>query len=357
MVICTGLVPTGSARTISHKIKTKRPTAFELLDKYTKALDSTFSFIDHYEKSTKFNNRFQHIQARRTNRGKKFERGQVRHDDQRFYYQSYTWGDVNPRLRDIPKDAAVYHCHIVDGKEKKTYQHYRTANLLGKAGRFPKVTPQKVVLSRHFGVSYIVGYIGSDERLDAILRKADNISVRKTTENVGGSECFVIDADTKCGRYSVWLDPEHGFHSVKVRRRAKGGGYTHSRLMSKGETALTYLDTVRFEKVDGLWVPMEADAGCDRIMPSGDFVKEDYHYKRTQIILNPNHDKLGSFADPIFEDPNNDPELENGTRVTINFLPTRYTWQNGQVVDEKGQKVDLEKLIRLKVKKPKPKRK
>ena len=344
LLFCAGFVPVCSARSRRGKAKPVHSTPRELLDKYTQALDSTLSFIEHYEKSTKVSYRLP--SGRLQDKGKGFKRGQVRHDDQRIYYQEYTCGDFNQKLRDLPEDAAVYRCHIVDGKDKKTYQHYRTSNLLGKAGRFPKVTPQKVVLSRHFGVSYIVGYIGSDERLDAILRKADSISVRKTTENVGGSECFVIDADTKCGRYSVWLDPEHGFHSAKVRRRAKGGDYTHSRLMSKGETALTYLDTVRFEKVDGLWVPMEADAGCDRVMPSGDFVKEDYHYKRTQIILNPDHDKLGSFADPIFEDPNNDPELVNGTRVTINFLPTRYTWQDGQVVDEKGQKVDLEKLIR-----------
>ena len=39
-------------------------------------------------------------------------------------------------------------------------------------------------LAGNFGVSYIVGYVGSDERLDAILRKAERISVRKTTKNI-----------------------------------------------------------------------------------------------------------------------------------------------------------------------------
>jgi len=94
---------------------------------------------------------------------------------------------------------------------------------------------------------------------------------------------------------------------------------------------------------------MEAYAGCDRMMPSGDFVKEDYHYKRTQIILNPDHDKLGSFADPILEDPSNDPELVNGTRVAIDIdgrddRALEYTWQDGKLVDDNGVAVDMGKL-------------
>ena len=349
MLICVGFVPVCSARTTHSKAKPKHPTVSELLDKYSQALDSTKSFIDHYEESSDYSYRPQPIQARRTIRGKKFERGQTRYDDQRVYRQSHTWGDFNQRLRDLPEDAPVYRCHIVDGKDKKTYQHSRTSSPgTGKAGRFPKVTPQKVVLSRHGGVSYLVGYIGADERLDAVLRGADRISVRKTTENVGGSDCWVIDAHTKYGRYSLWLDPEHGYHPAKVRQRAKEGEYRYEHLLSMGSVATAYVDNVRFEEVDGVWVPMEANAGCDRIVGGNrkHFNKEHIHFKRTKIILNPDHDKLGSFADPIFEDPNNDPELLNGTRVRINFLPTRYTWQDGQVVDEKGQKVDLEKLIR-----------
>jgi len=315
------------------------PSASNLLDRYTRALDSTLSFIEHYEQSTKFS---YYVSNGARDKGKAFKRGQVRHDDQRIYYQSYTWGNFNIKHKDVPEDKPYYRCRIVDGKNKKGYRNVRwinNSNNSGTAVRSPYSRKMKVVLSRYFGISYIVGYIGSDERLDVILRKADRISVRKTTENVGGSECFVIDADTKCGRYTVWLDPEHGYHPAKVRRKAKGGNYTHGRLLSKGETALTYLDTVRFEKVDDIWVPMEANSGCDRVMPQGFFVKEDYHYKRTQIILNSDHDKLGSFADPILEDPNNDPELRNGTRVRLNNLPIQYTWQDGKVVNDKGNVV------------------
>ena len=330
--------------------KEKRAKALKLVEKYTEALDSTFSFIEHYEQSTKFS---YHVSNGARDRGKQFKRGQVRHDDQRVYLQTYLWGDFTIEHKDLPENRPDYTCYIADGRKKIVYQNSRQLNTPDRSGKVYRQQlyqrrGRKVNLDQVFGVSYIVGYIGSDDRLDAILREADSISVRKGTKNIRGSECFVLDADTKCGRYTVWLDKEHGFHPAKVRRRGKEGDYRHDHLMSKGETAFTYLDTIRFEKVDDIWVPMEWNAGCDRRMPQGFFLKEDYHYKRADIILNPDHEKLGSFADPIFEDPNNDPELVNGTRVELRLKlkdpPTEYTWQDGKLVDKDGREVDLDKL-------------
>ncbi|MCK4292049.1 MAG: hypothetical protein KAY65_02545 [Planctomycetes bacterium] len=83
---------------------------------------------------------------------------------------------------------------------------------------------------------------------------------------------------------------------------------------------------------------MEADSGSDLRSAQGVFVKDNYHYKRTKIVLNPDHNKLGSFDDPL-ENPSNDPELTNGTRVLKNYLPIEYIWQDGQVVDENGRVV------------------
>ncbi|HUW19618.1 MAG TPA: hypothetical protein VMW16_09975 [Sedimentisphaerales bacterium] len=325
---------------ISHTTLAIQPSASDLVDKYTQALDSTKSFIEHYEKTTDFSWRLLRGRSGKLqDSGKSFTRGQIKHDDQRIYCQEYNWGDFNLRYKDLPKDKPYYRCNIADGRDKKIYSNNKWINdskSSGSAAREPYLREEKVSLSRHFGISYIVGYIGSDERLDAILRKADRISVRKKTQNIRGSECFVIDADTKCGRYSVWLDPEHGYHPAKIRHHAKEGEYNHSHLLTKGETASAYLNTVRFEKIDDIWVPMDANSGCYNVAHQGQFVKEDYHYKRTQFILNPDHDKLGSFADPILEDPNNDPELRNGTPVRLRGVPTRYTWRDGKVVDANG---------------------
>ena len=107
----------------------------------------------------------------------------------------------------------------------------------------------------------------------------------------------------------------------------------------------TYLDVLQFKQVDDIWVPVEVKAGYHRTIGSQEYYMDEHvHYKRTKIILNPDHDKLGSFADPIFEDPNNEPELKNGTQVKLNRLKAKYIWQDGKVVDSNGREVDLDKL-------------
>jgi len=252
------------------------------------------------------------------------------------------------RLKDLPEDEPYYRCYITNGRKNIGYLNCRRIGLSesqGSATVSSLAENESVTLSRHFGISYILGYIGSDKRLDVILRNADKISLLKRMARVSGSDCYVIQAQTKCGMYALWLDPKHGYNAAKVRRSAKEGDYTHSRQMSKGETAKTYMSNIRFKKIGDIWVPMEAKAGCDRRMASGDFVKEDYHYKRANVILNPDHDKLGSFEVPIFENAANDPELIDGTKVEIQFALNNvmeYIWQDSVLLDKKGNQLDME---------------
>jgi hypothetical protein len=337
----------------------KHPTVAQLLDKYTRALDSTSSFIGDWELVG--HHRGDSVLGKRD--GTISYRGHVRHDNQRFYYQKYMWGHVNPAFPDMPEDTPIYNCSIINGRDKRAYYHRKSHEVPGKVSRLP-YSKENVPITITPGLSYLIGYINSDERLDSVLRQADRIIVRETTEKVGDSDCFVLEADTKYGRYKLWLDPEHGFHPAKMRQSAsaKEGNYRHSKKMTEGTTTKAYLDNVRFEKIDGIWVPMEADGGSDTRLESGrhervngkwvlntqtalgEFSTFDYHYKRTDIILNPDHDELGSFADPIFEEPSNDPELMNGTRVRLSGLPIQYTWQDGELVDKYGNKVDMEKI-------------
>jgi len=358
MVICAGLVPTGSARTISNKIKPKRPTAFELLDKYSQALDSTASFVSHYERTGECRG---HFPGSKKFRYKQFKRGMFKFKENKGdYHHQYAWGYFNTYDKDVPEDKPIYRVWITAKDFSYFHQINKNRAQLGSA-TWEKNTRQRIKtpITSYVGISHLLGYVDSDERLDEVLRKADYISVRDKTEIIRGSVCFVIDAHTKYGQFSIWLDPNHSYHPVKIRHRAKEGEYLHHHIIPKGSIATGYLDVLQFKQVDDIWVPVEVNAGYHRTIGSPKYyMSEDKHYKRTQIILNPDHDKLGSFADPIFEDPNNDPELRNGTRVEINFLPTRYTWQDGKVVDKDGREVDVDKLIKAeseKVKKPKPK--
>jgi len=273
----------------------KHPTALELLDKYTQALDSTESFIASYESVDKFS---YHVLGYTPPLigAKMFRRGQSQSDGRLKYVREYQWGDFNAQLRNLPKDAPHYNCRVIN--DKKSYANSRLVNDPRSKGSVSCWEgTKKEVFSKNSTNSHILGFMGSDERLDAVLRGASQISVRPATETIGGSGCYVIDAHTKYGKYSVWLDPEHGYHPIKMNRRAKEGDeYFNRGVLSKGHIRTAYLDNVRFEKIDGVWIPMEADRGSDDIFghPKS-FSKCDTHFKRTKIVLNPDHDQLGSF--------------------------------------------------------------
>jgi len=358
MVLCVGLAglcPAGSDVMEKYrkqkKLKPadgKYPTVTELLDKYTQALDSTKSFIGNYELVGDHSS----DSAQDKKAGTISYRGHVRHDNQRFYYQKYMWGCITSRFPDMPENTPNYNCSIINNRDKRAYWHSKSHGVPGTVSLQP-YSEENVPIAWTPGISYLTGYIESEERLDSVLRKADRIIVSQTTEKVGDSDCFVIEADTKYGRYKLWLDPEHGYHPAKMRQRASGkeGNYYYERKMPERRTIKAYLDNVRFEKIDGIWVPVEADAGHDlrNQPPSSDFAFAtfDYHYKRTDIILNPDHDKLGSFANPILEDPSNDSELMNGTIVRQHLSPnsrSKFTWQDGTLIDKDGKKVDMEKI-------------
>jgi len=328
----------------------KRAEALKLVDKYTQALDSTASFIEHYEETGEFRGyfppnhpyypyyggkRFRYHISRRGVRKFKENKGS--------YHSEYAWGYFSEEEKNIPKDKPRLRVWISNMDIHYFHQ--------GRPGvvKWERKTKETVGLPIKPGISHMLGYVASEERLDASLRKASHISLREKTENIRGSDCFVIDAHTRYGQFSVWLDPEHGYHAAKIRRRAKAGEYFNrpDRKVQTGSVYTEYLDVLEFKKVDDIWVPVDANAGYHRTIGSPAYYRdEDVRYKRTQIVLNPDHDKLASFMDPIFEDPNSDPGLVNGTllRIHTKARPIYYTWQDGRIFDDKGKAVDMDEL-------------
>jgi len=166
------------------------PSVSTLLDRYTQALDSTESFIGSYELVHEYSH---YIPGRlpMLTGAKAYERGQNRSDGQRIYSQAYRWGDVNAKLRNLPKGTPLYNLRVNDGKI--LYNHSRSvghARSSGYVSRHDK-GPEKAVFIRSANAS-ILGFFGTDERLDSVLRQAHQIAVRPKTETIGGSECYVI---------------------------------------------------------------------------------------------------------------------------------------------------------------------
>ena len=78
---------------------------------------------------------------------------------------------------------------------------------------------------------------------------------------------------------------------------------------------------------------MEADSRSHVVLGSENgFSSGRGHFKRVKIVLNPDHDALGSFEDPT-KNLRLDPELQDGT-VLYTGDGTKCTWSSGKATAE-----------------------
>ena len=319
----------------------EHPTPFELLDKYKETQNKLKSFILKAQTSRKGNSS--------TKRGGKFSGDysyeyELRSDGSRFRVRRNIWGRPNAILN-LTKDEALYRSRLWDGET--FFRYNRAANdkraplgelSITRIEEENKKRTQFKNVDRQSPGNFIRGYLPSDtDRIDTILRKANTISVRDGMENIGGSDCYVIEADTKHGRYKVWIDPSHGYHITKATAKRGAGNVVAPRnyKLSGSETRFFLLENVRFKKVDDVWVPMELDVAYGSTYYDNYFDNSKIHHKVIDVILNPDHDALGSFIPD---------DIPDGARVYLNNFNLKarkgkYTWQDGKVVNEKGRVV------------------
>lgn len=353
ILICAGLVPDCPGGTAPSKANSNYPTALELLDKYTRALDSTGSFTSNAEtvshQDFEFDANFDPAHLGTSNainiKGLKlWMRIEFVTDGKRTRRKQYAWGDVSLQSGNADKARPTYFFCNWDGDDY--YCHSSIANNPAKPGVVQIGGLRKdqgaTQFCRH-SESYVLGY-HSDERLDTILRRAGNISLSNEMENVGGSDCYVIKAETANGTISLWIDPEHGYNTAKAETTSKTGNLKPDNVITT-----TRLENVRFERIDGLWVSMEADMFNQKMFDVNGkkgSIREESHYKRMGFVLNPDHDTLCSFDNP-FE---SDTELLEGTQVHNVGDTTTYIWRGGKVVPDEGR------LSPRKTLRPKPRR-
>ena len=337
LLICAVVVPVCSAGTARSKGKLKHPTVSELLDKFAETQDKLKSFVAKGECSSKvytFSDNKPEYQHYSTFDG--------RVDENRAYTRTYAWGDINPTMH-LTKDKAYYASHLWDGKDYYAYNKAKIKKEFSKGTVFllqnaeDKQCPRRTSTFEHFPGSSAMGHLRKTvERIDTIIRKADSVRVRDKMEKIGDSDCYVIEAKARTGDYTVWIDPAHGYNIAKAEvRRGPGDVLTTGYVLPENDTSFSFLKNVRFKKMGDLWVPTEAEIISGRHKLNSRFNNTtSSHYKITEIELNPDHDTLGSFVPD---------DILNGAKVRIlkgNSLvriPGRYTWQDGQVVDENGR--------------------
>lgn len=344
LLFCAGMAPICSAKAILRRTKEKHPSAAELLDKYVKSQDKIKSFVLKYEDICEYDNKLSFLP-----RYKKIKRdmqeggylGEIRSDGNRHYYIEKRWSGKNHPARPRSKAEALSDprslTHMWDGERMYQYLFSNAGaerdtlflvpeNRVGTKGKEIIRTVRDHALRGVFQDTYKrVPF----ERIDSALKRAKKILVQDNMEYIGGSKCYVIRAKTKDSKYKIWIDPGHGYNiaQAEISRGGEGTDFGNDREISIS----TYLRNVQFKKIDDAWVTMEADYGFYRKMVAGDFESSDNHCKRTEFILNPDHEALGSFETDF---------IRNGASIHLIGVPgILYTWQDGQVVDDKGRVV------------------
>jgi len=262
-------------------------------------------------------------------------------DEKRAYTRNYAWGDINPTMH-LTKDKAYYASHLWDGKDYYAYNKAKIKKEFSKGTVFlvqnaeDKQRPRRTSTFEYFPGSIAMGHLRKTiERIDSIIRKADSVHVRDKMEKIGDSDCYVIEAKARTGDYTVWIDLAHGYNIAKAELRKGPGDVSAATgyVLPENDSSFAFVKNVRFKKIGDLWVPIEADVINGRHKLNSRFNNTiRAHYKITEIELNPDHDTLGSFVPD---------DILDGAKVRLfegnDGIPGRYTWQDGQVVDENGK--------------------
>ncbi len=297
--------------------------AAELLDRYTANRDKLKSFIVKTEE--RFTTKWSHSS------GPNFVRWitELRTDGERIYLKVRMWDNLNADDSATPVAGDQQYVEIWNGKIYIKYYDIPTEIPNEYSKRVRVSTVERHKRSTYFtytGVPFLGIRYGGYERIDEVLRQADSVEVRDKLEHVGTASCYVIDAKARSGDYTVWIDPEHGYNIVKADIQVGPNDSFGRRTFGDQDSETLSVKNIRFEKINGAWIPMEADLFNTSSRKNRNSVRNTIHHTITQLILNPDHEALDSFT----------PEIENGTEIRDSDSLARYTWHGGKkfVVDE-----------------------
>ncbi|HEY7088514.1 MAG TPA: hypothetical protein VH518_10525, partial [Tepidisphaeraceae bacterium] len=156
---------------------------------------------------------------------------------------------------------------------------------------------------RHFDLDKLFhAQIGQDAPVPTFLRTVQCVLGRQL-EPVNGFKCYVIHSVNKCGTFSVWIDPEHGYNIAKCEDRQDGhdlmGGQPLPRPGVTGGGAIiggsSVYEVVRFENVADRWLPTEIRSSGETRWQGGTVGKTSSIAKCSRFTFTPDLDKEKAF--------------------------------------------------------------
>ena len=251
-------------------------------------------------------------------------------DGQRMRERRYTWGDF--ATGPIDRKQARYESHLFDVDRSISYFESGGASQEASVTYYAGSTPKGPVFDRvmsgagSWSWGYFVDGAGSRaDRVDRFLRGCQSARVRPETEFIDGAFCYVLEAETPKGRYTLWMDPNHGYNCAKLHFEGQGVD-----MMGLNGT---------IKRFGEAWVPVKAEWDV-RIVHPPDFTMS---YRHEIVIEDLEIDPNYATRKPFVMD-----DVPEGTKTTFlgaggRPVPGEFVWQ-----DEKPLPcVDEEALARL----------
>jgi len=272
----------------------KNPTALELLDKYAETQDQFQSF--RVKVSAVHRAVSKELMARQPWKARYSTECDGRFDKSRASVRVRSWGKIN-QTDYYKKDKPYYISDLWDGENHFQYTEACEEPVHLSIGEAKVTNMREGVIKQKFSGKFFMGYFFPfSERVDSILRKSGSLSVRRTTERMGRSLCYVIDGVHEKDKYTIWLDPEHGYNIAKaVVERPRSN-------VPDPFSFRVELKNVRFKKIDGKWVPVSANLENRFDYQNGQYSNSSYHIKVTEMVFDPDHDELRSFVPDDIKD-------------------------------------------------------
>ena len=309
-----------------------REQALKLLDQYAATRSQLNSFIFKDQGSVVWDAHYtpdmnQKASGHRTI----YHSEEFRFDGARYKLYQKLWGPMpndtflesNPRCNFLLWDGTNAWDYMSDPTAGPGTPRPRAHRYLLRTGGGTPLDRYNGVLGMACKVYFLLGYfpIGKT-RIDLNFRQASSVSVRGQTELVGGSPCFVLDAVTKSGRGSIWLDPQHGYLIAKAEYHVRAGDFYNNHIQKAGTVMDFKLYDVQFKKVNDTWVTVTGTEESNKTwLPDGyEHYKE--RYAISEIILKPDFSMMpNAFG---LDD------VQEGAAVRVGDKKN-FVWRNGKI--------------------------
>jgi hypothetical protein len=252
-----------------------------------------------------------------------------RYDGQRTRDISSRWGSIGVH-GPTPENNPILRSEITNFEFSALYSGQRGQPSLIKYSQEP-LDPEKIKRTLALGWSHACsfGFFPFHERIDSYLRRSGKATVRRQPEAVNGSDCYVIEARTREGQLTVWLDPAHGYNVAKITVAQKQGDRADGQVLPRGHSSARSLTNTSFKQIDSTWIPT-AYTTHTRINRPGFMVMEGgTRSEISEFLIDPNHAALRSFELSDFPEGEKVVYFENGR-----ILPGSYIWKNGRPVPD-----------------------